>query len=162
MYYSTPLGESKIVGMTCSASGLSIRQATAGDATILSVLSLQLGYSVSPEQVRLRLERIGEEQNHQVFVAILSNRAVGWAEVYVRTILVDESVTEIEGLVVDENVRGQGIGQSMMAFVESWARERGCSHIYLRSNVIREAAHRFYEGLGFQHIKTQKAFRKEL
>jgi hypothetical protein len=32
----------------------------------------------------------------------------------------------------------------------------------LRSNVIREKAHAFYEKLGYRLIKTQKCFRKGL
>ena len=32
----------------------------------------------------------------------------------------------------------------------------------LRSNVIRERAHAFYERHGYTHVKTQKAFRKQL
>jgi hypothetical protein len=32
----------------------------------------------------------------------------------------------------------------------------------VRSNVIRERAHAFYERHGYIHFKTQKAFRKPL
>jgi len=32
----------------------------------------------------------------------------------------------------------------------------------VRSNVIRDRAHKFYERQGYEHCKTQKAFRKRL
>jgi hypothetical protein len=32
----------------------------------------------------------------------------------------------------------------------------------VRSNVIRDRAHKFYERQGYEHYKTQKAFRKPL
>ena len=32
----------------------------------------------------------------------------------------------------------------------------------VRSNVIRERAHQFYERTGYEHYKTQKSFRKPL
>jgi GNAT superfamily N-acetyltransferase len=148
--------------MTHKTSNVTIRPPAAADADSLAVLSTQLGYPVTTAQIMERLEKIEQERDHQVFVAELSGQVVGWVEVYARTILVDDGVAEIEGLVVDDDARGRGIGQVMMAFVESWAREHGCSHVYLRSNVVREAAHRFYEGLGYHHIKTQKAFLKKL
>jgi hypothetical protein len=32
----------------------------------------------------------------------------------------------------------------------------------VRSNVVRERAHKFYERGGYEHYKTQKSFRKPL
>jgi GNAT superfamily N-acetyltransferase len=64
--------------------------------------------------------------------------------------------------VVDARFRSQGLGRRLLAYAEDWARERGCTEIGLRSNVIRDRAHVFYEKLGYQHIKTQKAFRKHI
>ena len=49
-----------------------------------------------------------------------------------------------------------------MQRAEEWAREKGCATVGVRSNVIRERAHAFYERIGYKHIKTQKSFHKEL
>jgi GNAT superfamily N-acetyltransferase len=45
---------------------------------------------------------------------------------------------------------------------EKWARGKKCKGMSVRSNVIRDRAHAFYERQGYLHIKTQKAFRKPL
>jgi hypothetical protein len=45
---------------------------------------------------------------------------------------------------------------------EAWARQRGLAAIGVRSNIIRERAHIFYERLGYTVTKTQKVFRKTL
>jgi GNAT superfamily N-acetyltransferase len=45
---------------------------------------------------------------------------------------------------------------------EKWAKRTGCQGMSVRSNVIRERAHQFYEKHGYEHYKTQKAFRKEV
>ena len=66
------------------------------------------------------------------------------------------------GLVVDERYRSQAIGPLLLARAEKWARKKGCCAIGLRSNVIRDRAHAFYERHGYKHIKTQKAFHKDL
>ena len=141
---------------------ITIRSANASDAISLANLSEQLGYPVTPAQITMRLEKIQQDHEHAVFVAELDGRIAGWVEVYARTILVDDGVTEIEGLVVDADGRGRGVGRALVAYSEDWACQHGCTHVYLRSNIIREAAHRFYISLGFQNVKTQKAFLKKL
>src|SRR6266550_2924266 len=40
--------------------------------------------------------------------------------------------------------------------------KQGCKSMSVRSNVIRERAHKFYERNGYEHYKTQKSFRKPL
>jgi GNAT superfamily N-acetyltransferase len=50
----------------------------------------------------------------------------------------------------------------LLSRAEEWARENGCRAIGLRSNAIRDRAHAFYERHGYAHVKTQKAFRKQL
>jgi GNAT superfamily N-acetyltransferase len=69
---------------------------------------------------------------------------------------------EVGGLVVDERFRGSGVGRLLMQQAEDWAREKGYREVVLRSNVIREHAHRFYESLGYTVTQTQKHFRKNL
>jgi GNAT superfamily N-acetyltransferase len=54
------------------------------------------------------------------------------------------------------------VGARLLASAEEWARKRGCKSMSVRSNVIRERAHKFYERNGYEHYKTQKAFRKKL
>ncbi len=55
-----------------------------------------------------------------------------------------------------------GAGAKLLQAAEEWARKRGCKGMNVRSNVIRERAHKFYEANGYEHYKTQKAFRKPL
>jgi GNAT superfamily N-acetyltransferase len=69
---------------------------------------------------------------------------------------------EIGGLVVDENQRGMGIGKALMAQAEDWVGDHGIHEVRLRSNIIREAAHQFYEAMGYENIKSQFTFRKTL
>ncbi len=69
---------------------------------------------------------------------------------------------EVNGLVVAEEQRSLGAGARLLKAAEDWARKHGCPSMHVRSNVIRERAHKFYERLGYEHYKTQKAFRKML
>jgi len=73
-----------------------------------------------------------------------------------------ETRAEIHGLIVGEDQRSLGAGALLLEAAEKWARPRGCTAMNVRSNVMRERAHKFYERQGYEHYKTQKAFRKPL
>lgn len=146
-----------------SSTHITIRTATLDDAPRLAPLSGQLGYPSMPSQVAARLAPILANPEHVVFIAEENPGEIfGWTDVFVMRTIGADPRAEIAGLVVDESCRSHGIGRLLMARAEEWAREKGCAAVTLRSNVIRERAHIFYEQLGYQLIKTQKSFRKML
>lgn len=55
----------------------------------------------------------------------------------------------VDDLVADDQLRSRGHGKALMDWLKAEARREGCGHLELISNVVREAAHRFYfrEGL---------------
>jgi GNAT superfamily N-acetyltransferase len=114
------------------------------------------------DEVAARLEGLKHSDDHAVFVAQLGGELAGWLGVYVCRMVEMDSRAEISGLVVDKRYRSQRIGGHLLQRAERWARDKGCSVMGLRSNVIRDRAHAFYERHGYKHIKTQKAFRKDL
>ena len=61
-----------------------------------------------------------------------------------------------------EASRGRKIGATLVAAAEAWARERGHGRMRVRSNVLRQPAHRFYERLGYAVTKRQAVFDKSL
>ena len=140
-----------------------VRPATIADAVHLASLAGQLGYASTPEQVAFRLRAIGREHEHLILVAENSGGALaGYIEVFpFRTIGADSRI-EIASLVVDGSCRSQGVGRLLMEHAEAWGRSNGFTEAGLRSNVIRERAHTFYESLGYRVNKTQKSFRKKL
>jgi GNAT superfamily N-acetyltransferase len=140
-----------------------IRTARAGDAAALADLCTQLGYPSSQGELAERLQRILGEPDHVVFVADLPGRGVcGFLHGFCGIALETGPRAEILGLVTADGQRGRGIGRRLVAEAEEWAREKGHQAITVRCNVVRNAAHAFYEGLGFACTKTQKHFRKSL
>jgi len=139
-----------------------IREARPQDCAGIAELAGQLGYPSSVDEVAARLEGLKHSDDHAVFVAQLGGELAGWLGVYVCRMVEMDSRAEISGLVVDKRYRSQRIGGHLLQRAERWARDKGCSVMGLRSNVIRDRAHAFYERHGYKHIKTQKAFRKDL
>ncbi|HUK31362.1 MAG TPA: GNAT family N-acetyltransferase [Candidatus Acidoferrum sp.] len=142
---------------------ISIRGPRMEDAAALARLATQLGYPSTPEQVVPRLEAILRDPMAVLFVVErASGEVTGFIHLMHQHLIEYDQRVEVAGLVVDEECRGMGIGRALMARAEEWAVERGCRHINVRSKISRAAAHAFYEGLGYEHYKSQKAFRKDL
>jgi len=141
---------------------IDIRDARLEDSTQLTELSGQLGYPSTAEQIRQRLKAIADFPESAIFVAASGNKVAGFVGVQVLHTLEADQRVEVTALVVLEEFRSQGVGKLLMVRAEEWARSQRCTIIGLRSNVIRERAHSFYQRLGYEHLKTQKAFRKSL
>jgi len=139
-----------------------LRPARLEDAPALALLASQLGYPSTTEDIDSRLALILPDPTQLIAVAEVSGQVVAWIHAALYLTLESGAAVELRGLVVDEKLRGQGLGRALTERAEEWARERGAHVIRLRSNVIRDGAHAFYQRLGYAIVKTQHAFRKNL
>lgn len=140
-----------------------IRRARQADASRIAELSGQLGYPTTARAMAGRLQLALRQKGGACFLAeTKEDGVVGWAHVSVTPLLEVERRAELNGLVVDERVRSRGAGWRLLQAVEAWARKKRCKGMSVRSNVLRERAHGFYERHGYEHYKTQNAFRKKL
>ena len=142
---------------------LKIRRAKSSDAPRLAELAGQLGYPASEAEMRQRLRGVRRASQHAVLVADSPELGVvGWLHISRQPLLEAAIRAEVNGLIVAEHCRSLGAGAQLIAAGEAWARQHGCKSMSVRSNVVRERAHKFYERCGFEHYKTQKSFRKPL
>jgi GNAT superfamily N-acetyltransferase len=140
-----------------------IRPLRREDAGQLAPLCGQLGYPATPEQVDRRLAHLLRTLRHGLLGAVDDDDTIlGWVHVDASELLVWDPYAEICSLVVDARVRGQRIGRALVAAAEAWASDRGFAVVRVRSNVIRSDAHRFYQQLGYERVKTQDTFAKTL
>ncbi len=137
-----------------------IREAADGDAAALASLSTQLGYPTDVATMRERLRRVQALRIGCVFVAVEGSAIVGWTHVVDCVRLEDAPLAEIAGLIVDETVRGSGIGALLVRAAKDWTRAHGYDRLRVRSNVMRERAHRFYVREGYLERKRQVVFEK--
>jgi GNAT superfamily N-acetyltransferase len=126
-------------------------------------LAGQLGYGSTVEQVHLRVKAMQDAQQYAIYVAEdLAGNVVGWIGVYIFRAVEMDCCASVSGLVVDHNLRSQGIGEMLLEAGEQWARSLGCDVMTVQSNVTRERAHSFYKRNGYAQVKTQHTFCKSL
>ena len=136
----------------------SIREAGLPDAETISQLSYQLGYEVPVKETEYNLEAITANPDEIVYVALHEEKLIAWIHIFHTTRLESGSFCELGGLVVDEQYRSNGIGRLLVDRAKEWCISRKVPVLRLRSNIIRNEAHRFYQNLGFREIKQQKIF----
>ena len=142
---------------------VSLRVASPADAPAVAALCGQLGYPSTTEQVAERLRRIEQNSAEVVLVAALASAEIaGWIQAGVVQRVMFAPYAEVGGLVVDAPQRGLGIGRALLDAAERWARERGCTMLRVRSNVVRHQAHRVYTRLGYALSKTQRVFERRI
>ena len=143
-------------------SNVTTRRATAADAEAMAALSGELGYPLSVEDVRSRMALFATLATHAIFVAESDGHVCGWVHAYVQQSIVLGERGEILGLVVSQGMRRRGVGRLLMEAGEGWVRDRGLDMIVLRSNLQRPESHAFYPAIGYEHFKSQAAYRKRL
>lgn len=67
---------------------------------------------------------------------------------------------QLEGVRVDEALRGQGVGKALLADAEDRARACGAGLMQFTTNKSRDRAHAFYRSAGY--IDTHLGFKKTL
>jgi GNAT superfamily N-acetyltransferase len=143
--------------------GVRVRRMEESDAEEVNELVRQLGYPDDLGKTATAIRAVLGSESGDAFVAVdADGHVVGWAHVFVAPHIESGPNAELGGLVVDESARGEGAGRALVERVEAWARERGAVDICLRSNIVRDGAHKFYQHLGFEMQKTQHKFRKKL
>jgi GNAT superfamily N-acetyltransferase len=139
-----------------------IRRAGIADAAEMMRLASELGYPMTADEMRQRLATLLPSERHYVAVAASGERLVGWMHVEQRFSLDEGERAELMGLVVDSTARRRGLGRRLVEVAEKWALAQGLASLTVRSNVVRELSHPFYEALGYSRRKTQHVYRKAL
>jgi GNAT superfamily N-acetyltransferase len=143
-----------------------IRRARRKDVPGLTTLAFQLGYQDPIQTIEMRFLRIyRDRRDHCIYVAVQSppqTSVIGFIHVFIDKLLTAGPRVEVGGLVVDEEYRGRGVGAALLRRAETWAHKQGFSPIIVRTNVVRNQAHNFYEKCGYRLFKQSKVYTKEV
>ena len=140
-----------------------IRGATLDDAEGIALLSRQLGYPATSAEVRRFIAILLQHGDQVIFLAEDEYGTIcEWVHVYLARRLFMPAFGELGGIVVDEGRRGMGVGKALLEQAESWAVERGCKWLWIRSNTQRAGTHLFYEKIGYGILKSQLVFTKQI
>ena len=98
-----------------------------------------------------RFERMRAYPDYKLYVAKSAHRIEGSFALLIMDNLGHHGTPAgiVEAVAVHPAMQRQGIGKAMMEYARDKCRAAGCYKMALSSNLKREAAHRFYDSLGF-------------
>lgn len=141
---------------------MEIRKAQETDIDAILALQRQI-YRVDQiaENSQKTLENQLKNNSCDVLVVESDNQVVATATIYyIQVAARGRPYALLEGLVVDEKQRGQGIGTALFKKCIEIAKNKNCYKMIFTSGNDRPDAHKFYEKLGFK--KWGLEFRMDL
>lgn len=130
--------------------GSRIRLPRAADAAAMARLATQLGYTSDAPQMTVRLAHLKDHPDIRALVAEQDGRVAGFIGLMVFPAFHRDGLHGyVTAFVVDEALRGGGIGGALLAAAEAWFREREVKRVNLTTALHREDAHGFYEKHGY-------------
>lgn len=105
-----------------------------------------------PPSYYAAFDAIYHDKNNYLLVAVLDKQIVGVLQITFITHLIYQGGKRalIEGVRVDESMRGKGVGRLLFEKAISKAREENCYMVELTTNKKRTDAIAFYKKLGFE------------
>ena len=139
-----------------------IRSATEKDIPSLTLLSGELGYETTAEEVAARFRLLKDKRDHGIYVAEEGGAVRGFISFERYDTIYFDSGLNLTGLVVSAGTRNRGIGGQLLEAAEAYAVGKGLKFLRLNSGAQRLEAHRFYRNRGFDNEKDQKRFIKTI
>ena len=145
---------------------ITIREAMEEDIPVVldlySAAGIGGGDNFNPAEGRLHFAELRRYPSLRVFIALINQTIIGTYELLIMDNMAKRGRRSgvVEDVAVHPEHQGQGVGRAMMEHALEQCRLANCYKITLSSNLNREAAHRFYDSLGFE--KHGYSFRIEL
>ena len=149
------------------AERLSITPVTQDDFHDWLTMALELWPEYEPDELRAILEGLLPDNKQEPFICRLPDGSpAGFLDLSTRTDYVEGTETSpvgyIEGIFVQEHLRGQGIGRALVEFAERWAAEKGFAELASDAELDNTDSHNFHRSVGFREGGRIVAFVKGL
>jgi GNAT superfamily N-acetyltransferase len=136
-----------------------IRRARVGDLDAMVRLLAAL-FTLEPDFVpdatrqRRGLAMLLGDPRATILVAERRDGVVGMATVQLVVSTAEGDLSAlVEDVVVEEGLRGEGIGRRLVLAIEEWARARNATRLQLLTEADNEPAIRFYERVGWRSTR---------
>jgi len=137
-----------------------LREFNLNDLEEINNLNIQLEYDFPKEKLKERVEYLINKYDAKIFVAVHNLKVIAYIHGSAGDRIYDDKLFIIHTLVVDEEYRGLGVGNKLIAKIEEWIKANNYLSVGLWSRLDRTGAHRFYEKRGYINERTQKYYLK--
>lgn len=119
-------------------------------SAICELINCELGYSVTVNDLAIRINQMQKDKNYRIFVAADDNKVIAFIGLHIGLAFEFSSkVMRIIALAVKMEYQKQGIGEKLLQIAENYGAENKTAIIAVNSRLHRAGAHKFYEKQGF-------------
>jgi len=94
--------------------------------------------------------KVIKSKKNFIYVAEDKNKVIGFVTFSVRLVIrYPKPIAELDELFILPTYRRKGVGNMLMCKVLLKAKELNCHRLFIETHYKHEAAHKFYESLGF-------------
>ncbi len=138
---------------------LDIRPAIIEDSEGITLLAQNLGFPSRSVDVKSRLRRILDHDDHQIYVAGEDGGLlIGFIHIYQSFLIETDPFAEIGALIVSSNHRRLGIGRLLFKRAEDWCRDRSLRTIRCRNHAADSDSFAFFNNMQFKQLLPQSVF----
>lgn len=122
-----------------------------------SLDSLRKASDIDKNKARRILQKISQNPDHVIFVAVHNNRVIGATTLLIEQKFIHDGgkVGHIEDVVVSKEHQSKGVGAIIIRAVLEYAKAQGCYKTILDCD---DAIMRFYEKLGFARHSNEMRY----
>lgn len=143
-----------------------IKKAATEDAKTVAGLAIQMWESNTIDGLTEEFYDSINEEGCVVFLALLDNLAIGFAQCGLRHDYVEGTdsspVGYLEGIFVAEEYRKRGVAKDMLEACQKWAKEQGCAEFASDCELVNEDSLKFHLKMGFEEANRIICFTKKL
>lgn len=144
---------------------MEIRKANAQDETVLVTLM----HALWPDAPLIELSaelRLGLRSGKMHYFIASNNLPLGFCQLSFRHDYVPGAASSptafLEGIYVDESVRGQNVATLLVEAAAAYARSKGCDELASDTEIDNDDSQRFHERIGFQEVERTVHYMKKL
>ena len=126
-----------------------IRNAQNADVKAISMLLTQLGYETEPLTVQNMLSL--SSKNDEIYVCVLQEKVIAvMSLIFFNYFPSAQKLCRITAIVVDEELRGSGVGSKLIEHAKFMASSVSCSILEVTTSLKRQQTQKYYENIGFE------------
>ena len=143
-----------------------IKAAILADAGAIAKMAVKLWPEHTTEELEKEFEGIIGGGKSAVFLLVLEEQPVGFAQCQLRNDYVEGTgsspVGYLEGIFIEQDFRRKGHARELLAACEDWARNQGCTEFASDGELENRDSLAFHLNMGFAEANRVICFTKKL
>jgi aminoglycoside 6'-N-acetyltransferase I len=143
-----------------------IVKATSKDSLALAKIAIKMWSEHSLDELAKEFEETIDCEESAIFMLMVDNQAVGFAQCQLRHDYVEGTDTSpvgyLEGIFLEQEFRHRGHAKKLLAQCEEWAKNKGCTEFASDCESDNDESLKFHINMGFTEVNRIICFKKQL